>query len=126
MYPVNRCTTAFESDENLDAHIAANFHKISPEDPRISNDIARLYRIEMVRSANFKSLHDIKRIKRDQNSSANIRYGSEHYQYFSSVGSSLHTRKHNNNMSDKTKNFIKDIWLHSQNTGPKQAPEQVH
>ena len=86
MYPVNRCTTTFESEENLDAHIAANLHKIPPEDLRISNDIARLYRIETVRSANFKSLHDVKRIKRDPSSLTNIWYGSEHYQYFSSVG----------------------------------------
>ena len=86
MYPVNRCITIFESDENIDAHIAANLHKIPPEDLRISNDIARVYRIEMVRSANFKSLHDVKRINRDQSSSTNIRYRSEHYQYFSSVG----------------------------------------
>ena len=29
-------------------------------------------------------------------------------------------------MSDRTKNFIKDMWLHSQNTGSKLTPEQVH
>ena len=29
-------------------------------------------------------------------------------------------------MSDKTKNFIKDMWLHSQNTGSKLTPEKVH
>ena len=126
MCPVNGCTTTFESEENLDVHIAANLHKIPSEDPRTSNDIARLHLIETVRSTNLKSLHDVKRIKRGQTSSTNVTNGSQHYQYFSSVGWALRTRKHNNNMSDKTKNFIKDMWLHSQNTGPKLTPEQIH
>ena len=87
MCPVNGCTTTFESEENLDAHIAVNLHKIPSEDPRISNDITRLHLIETVRSANFKLLHDV---KRNQSSSTNVTYGSEHYQYFSSVGWALH------------------------------------
>ena len=125
MRPVNRCITTFEPEESLDVHIAVNLHKIPPKDPRTSNDVARLHLIETVRSANFKSLHAVKRIKRDQSSSSNVTNGSEHYQYFSSVGWALRTRKHNNNMSDKTKNFIKGMWLHSQNTGSKLTPEQV-
>ena len=83
---VNGCTTTFESEESLDAHIAANLHNIPPKDPRASKGIARLDLIESVRSANFKSLHDVKRIKRDRSLSTNVAYGSEHYQYFSSVG----------------------------------------
>ena len=125
MCPVNGCTTTFESEESLDVYIAANLQKIPPEDPRTSNDIARLHLIETVRSAYFKSLHAVKRIKRDRSSSSNVTNGSEHYQYFSSVGWVLRTRKHNN-MRDKTKNFIKDMWLHSQNTGSKLTLEQVH
>ena len=66
MCPVNRCTTTFESEESLDVHIAANLHKIPPEDPRTSNDVARLHLIETVRSANFKSLHAVKKIKRSE------------------------------------------------------------
>ena len=123
---VNGCTTTFESEESLDAHIAANLQKIPPEDPRTSTDIARLNLIETVRSTNLKSLHDVKRIKRGQTSSTNVTNGSEHYQYFSSVGWALRTRKHSNNMRDKKKIFIKDRWLHSQNTGSKLTPEQVH
>ena len=126
MCPVNGCTTTFESEENLDAHITANLHKIPPEDPRTSNDIARLHLIETVRLANFQYLHDVKRIKRDQSSSTNVTYSSEHHQYFSSVRWALCTRKHYNTMSDKAKNFIKDVWLHSQNTGSKLTAEQVH
>ena len=95
MRPVNGCTTTFESEEKLDVHIAANIQKIPPEKQRTSNDIARLHLLETVRSPNLKSFHDVKRIKRGQTSSAN----------FSSIGWALRTRKHNNNMSDKTIKF---------------------
>ncbi|CAF4698382.1 unnamed protein product [Rotaria socialis] len=41
MCPLSGCTSTFESSADLDLHISTNLHKVPPQNPRTSNDIAR-------------------------------------------------------------------------------------
>ena len=109
MCPVNGCTTTFESDEDLNFYIAANLHKIPPSDPRTVNDIARLHLVETVRSTNLQSHHDAKKIKTNHISSTDNTPNLLHYKYFPSTGWALRIGRHNNIITDKAKQFVKDM-----------------
>ncbi|CAF4870407.1 unnamed protein product [Rotaria socialis] len=41
MCPLSGCTSTFESSADLDLQISTNLHKVPPQNPRTSNDIAR-------------------------------------------------------------------------------------
>ncbi|CAF4389073.1 unnamed protein product [Rotaria sp. Silwood2] len=125
MCPVSECTTTFESNVDLDSHITANLHKISLPNPRTSNDIARLHLVETARSTNIPSVRDKNQIKQNQNTSTEDKASSVDYQHLSSVGWALRTCKHSATMNVKTKTFIENIWLKSQETRVKLTLEQV-
>ena len=52
IHPVRACSDTFESNTELDAHIAANLHNVQQNTRRTTNDIARLHLIELTRKIN--------------------------------------------------------------------------
>lgn len=125
MCPVHGCTSTFESNEELDVHIAANLHKVTPPIPRTANDIARYHLVDTVRSINVQYQYDTDAVHQKHATSNFDTTNSVHYHYFTSLGWSLRTRKHNNPICEKTKKFIEDKWVDSQKTLSKLTPEAI-
>ena len=64
--PVSACTDTFESNMELDAHIAANLHSLQQNTRRTTNDIARLRFTELARKINIDSQQQTTRILDNQ------------------------------------------------------------
>ena len=60
--PVRACTDTFESNTELDAHIAANLHNVQQNTRRTTNGIARLHLIELNRKINIDSQQQTTRL----------------------------------------------------------------
>ena len=123
--PVSACTDTFESNTELDAHIAANLHNAQRNTRRATNDIARLHLIELTRKTNIDSQQQTTRILDNQSPFNDELLYSNNYQKFSAIGWELRTRKHSNPISDKIKNFIERLWLDSQEAHSRLRPEEV-
>ena len=116
---------AFESDADLDSHIAANLHDVPQNKRRTANDIARLHLTELIRTASIDTRENIKFIINTQNTTHIDLTKSEHYEKFSSLGWGLRTRKHTNPMSEKVKDYIEKLWLDSQDSRAKLNIQQI-
>ena len=123
--PVSGCTATFESDADLESHIAANLHDVQENKRRTANDIARLHLTELIRATSIDTREHTKFIINTQNTTHVDLAKSEHYEKFSSPGWALRTRKHTNPMSDKVKNFLEKVWLDSQESRSKLNIQQV-
>ncbi|CAF4225837.1 unnamed protein product [Rotaria magnacalcarata] len=53
--PVSDCTASFESNADLESHIAANLHNVPDKQRRTANDIARLHLTELIRTTAIDS-----------------------------------------------------------------------
>ena len=125
MCPVGGCTTTFESNTELESHIAANLHNVPQNQPRTANDIARLHLTELIRTTSIDAQEQARLIFHSQDMSHVDLTNSTHYEKFSSVGWSLRTRKHTNPMSDKVKNFIESLWLDSKQSRSRLTAQQM-
>lgn len=119
--PVAGCTAVFDSNNELDAHIAANNHIIPMDTPRTANDIARIHLTEVVRSTRSwakaqANLHHTDAESYDTSTSI-------YYQLFSTSGWALRTRKIAKPLSERVKNYIEELWLESINTHSRITPE---
>ncbi len=123
--PVSGCTAAFESNVELNAHIAANQHIIPDDVPRIANDIARIQVTELLRSTPTRSSTEVEAILQHQDATTYDVSTSFHHQFFSTCGWALRTRKLGKRMNDKVKNFIEEIWLESIKTNSRITPEKI-
>jgi hypothetical protein len=103
--PVSGCTSTFESNIELNAHIAANQHTIPDEVPRTANDIARIQLTELLRSTSTRSHTEVEAILQHQDAVIFDVSTSFHHQFFSTCGWALRTRKLGKRMSEKVKNF---------------------
>lgn len=126
MCPVAGCTSTFECEADLDAHIAANLHKIPPERPQTTNDIARNHLVETLRSTNVQLQHDHNTMRTTQATSDVDLSTSLHYEQFSSPGWALRTRRITNPIHDDVKSFIEQIWTESKKARTKLTPERIH
>lgn len=123
--PVSGCTATFESNVELNAHIASNQHIIPDDAPRTANDIARIQLIELLRSTSTRYRTEIEVILQHQDATIYDLSTSFHHQFFSTCGWALRTRKLGKRMSDKVKNFIEEIWLDSIKTNSRIIPEKI-
>jgi hypothetical protein len=123
--PVSGCTATFESNTELESHIAANLHNIEENERRTTNDTARLHLTEILRTTNINTQTQTQTILQSQDVSNIDLTKSDYYERFSSAGWALRTRKHTNPVSAKVENFIENLWLNSQETQSKLTPEQI-
>ena len=83
---VSGCTATFETSEELELHIAANLHNIEPNTQRATNDIARGYLTEIIRTTKI----DTQERTKDTIQSQNVLHAdfskSAYYKSFTSVG----------------------------------------
>ena len=63
---VSGCTATFESNVELNAHIASNQHIIPDDGQRTANDIARIQLTELMRSTSTRSRTEIEGILQHQ------------------------------------------------------------
>ncbi|CAF1459131.1 unnamed protein product [Adineta ricciae] len=121
--PVNGCTDTFESDTELNAHIAANLHTIPEQVPRTANDIARTHLTEIVRTT--RSRTRAKAAAQQQHSDDYDLSRSHCYEFLSICGWALRTRKLSNPMTQKVKDFLEEIWLDLIKTNSRIIPENI-
>jgi hypothetical protein len=122
---VSGCTATFESNTELELHIATNLHQVQQNQPRTANDIARLHLTELIRTTSIDTQEQARSIFHSQETSYVDLTTSGHYERFSSVGWALRTRKHTNPMSDNVKNFIEKLWLDSQQSRSRLTVQQM-
>ena len=123
--PVSGCTASFESEADLESHIAANLQDVQQNKRRTANDIARLHLTELIRTTSIDTREHTKSIISSQNIPHADLTKSEHCEKFSSLGWALRIRKHTNPMSDKIKNYIEKMWLESQESRSKFNVQQI-
>ena len=100
-------------------------HNIQQNARRTTNDIARLYLTEIIRTTSIDKHEQTKNIIQSQNTSDVDFSKSACYKSFASAGWALRTRKHTNPMTDQVKNFMEKFWLNSQETRSKLTPHQI-
>jgi hypothetical protein len=120
---VTGCTATFESNIDLDTHIAANQHDILNEIPRTANDIARVHLTDILRTTTTQSRVEASTILQHQH--AGDLSLSAHYESFSSPGWALRTRKLGNPMGEEVKNFVEQMWHESIKTKSRITPEHI-
>ena len=123
--PVTDCMTSFESNSDLDSHIAANLHYVPDKQRLTANDVASMHLTELIRTTNADSQQQATPIFNSQDISHVDLTKSTHYERFSSAGWGVRTRKHTEPMSENVKNFIEKLWLDSQKSHSKLTPQQI-
>ncbi|CAF2059693.1 unnamed protein product [Rotaria magnacalcarata] len=123
--PVSDCTASFESNADLESHIAANLHNVPDKQRRTANDIARLHLTELIRTTAIDSQQQVTSIFHSQDMLHIDLTKSVHYEKFSSVGWGLRSRKHRNPMSENVKNFMEKLWIDSRKSHSKLTPQQI-
>ena len=123
--PVTNCTITFETNDELDAHIAANLHAIPEDVPRTTNDIARTHLTELLRSTSLQLNRETQTILQHQNICGYDVSSSFHYRFVSACGCGLRTRRPGKPMSEKVKNFIEQLWLDTIRNDSSITPENI-
>ena len=123
--PVTDCMASFESNPDLDLHIAANLHNVSDKQRLTANDVARMHLTELIRTTNADSQQQATPIFNSQDISHVDLTKSTHYERFLSAGWGLRTSKHTKPMSENVKNFIEKLWLHSQKSHSKLTSQKI-
>ena len=123
--PVIDCMASFESNSDLDSHIAANLHNIPDKQRLTANDVARMHLTEVIRTTNTDFQQHATSIFNSQDISDVDLTKSTHYERLSSAGWGLRTRKHTNPMSENVKNFIEKLWLDARKSHSKLTPQQI-
>ena len=123
--PVNDCTASFESNADLESHIAANLHNVPDKQRRTANDIARLHLTELIRTTTIDLQQQATSIFHIQGMLHVDLTKSVQYERFASAGWGLRLRKHTNPMSEKVKNHMEKLWLDSQKSHSKLTPQQI-
>jgi hypothetical protein len=121
--PVNGCTSTFESDTELNAHIASNSHTIPDQVPRTANDVARIHLTEILRTT--RSRTRAKATFQQQHNSGYDLSTSYCHEFFSACGWALRTRKISKPMTQNVKDFLEEIWLESIKTNSRINPENI-
>ena len=123
--PVSGCTATFESNVDLESHIAANLHNVQQNPHQTANDIARLHLTELIRTTSVETQEQVRSIFHSQDKPFTDITKSTRYEKFSSVGWALRTRKRNNPVTDNVKDYMKKLWLASQQSHSRLTAEQI-
>ena len=123
--PVSNCTMTFETNKELDAHIAIDLHIITEDVPRTINDIARILLTELLRTTSLQSNTEAQAILQHQSADGYDISSSFYYKFVSHYGWALRTRKLCKSMSDKVKDFIEQLWLDSIRNDTRITPENI-
>ena len=101
----------FETNKELDTHIAADLHIIPEDVPRTINDIAKIHLTELLRSTSLQSNTEAQAILQHQSADGYDISSSFYYKFVSHYGWALRTGKLGIPMSDKMKDFIEQLWV---------------
>lgn len=121
--PVRGCTASFESNVELDSHVASNQHFILKSIPRTANDIARVHLTEILRST--RSQTRAQAVPRSQDAATCDFSNSFHNNYISICGWALRKRKLGKPMSETVRDFIEQLWLKAHETHSRFSPENI-
>ena len=91
--PATNGIVTFETNEELDSHIAANLHAIPEDISRTTSDIARTRLTELLRSASLQLNRETQTILQHQNICDYDVSSSFHYRFVSKCGWALQTRR---------------------------------
>lgn len=119
------CMASFESNSDMESHIAANLRNVPDKQRRTANDVARMHLTELIRTTSIDSQQQTTSIFQSQDMLHADLTKSAHYEKFSSAGWGLRIRQHTNPMSENVKNFIEKLWLDSRKSHSKITPQQI-
>lgn len=122
---MSRCTATFESNADLESHIAANLHNVPQNPHQTANDIARLHLTELIRKTSVETQEQVRSIFHSQDKPFTDITKSTYCEKFSSVGWALRTRKRSNPVTDNVKDYMKQLWLESQQSHSKLTVERI-
>ena len=115
----------FETNNELDAHIAAGLHIIPEDIPRTTNYIAKIHLTELLRSTSLQSNTEAQAILQHESADGYDISASFYYKFVSHYGWTQRTRKLGKPMSDKVKDFIEQLWLDSIRNDTRITPENI-
>jgi hypothetical protein len=123
--PVSDCNDTFDSEADLQAHLAINNHHMTSNESQTANDIARYHLMERSRTTSIRSLEENKTILRLQTATHTGSNESINYERFSSPGWGIKPPTRTPQMNVQVKNFVDNVWNNSIQTGSRLNFEQI-